>query len=203
VFHVLETSRLLFTDPIAQIPTGTAVSKIPLPLPLHHIRQALTSPDEATALLTAMFAFHGLTTHQVRHLKLSDLHHHLVLEDRHVLLADLVRDRLAAYLDHRHRHWPATHNPQLFIHFRSAYTTAPIGNCWISRRLGPHLTPRTLRDDRLLDEAHVAGGDAKHLMELFGLSTKGAQRYTTTLQHPDLRTGWPGATTETSVPDGP
>ncbi|MFF3420842.1 hypothetical protein ACFYW9_40305 [Streptomyces sp. NPDC002698] len=48
---VLKTGRLLFTNPIAQIPTGTAVS--PIPLPLHHIRQALTAPDEAQAVVLA------------------------------------------------------------------------------------------------------------------------------------------------------
>ncbi|MET9412210.1 hypothetical protein ABZX90_41860 [Streptomyces sp. NPDC002935] len=192
LFHVLKTSRLVFTNPIGQIPTGTAPSKIPMPLSLQHIQDALTSPDEATALLTALLAFHGLTAHQVQHLKITDFHDsHLTLDGRRVLLAEPVLDRVAAYLEHRRRHWPTTQNPYLFIHFRNAHTTAHVGNRWVNQRLGRDLTPRKLRDDRLLNEAHAGGGDAKHLMELFGLSTRAAQRYTTTLEHPDLRTRQP------------
>ncbi|MEU1201275.1 hypothetical protein ABZ446_34370 [Streptomyces sp. NPDC005813] len=192
LFDVLKTSRLIFTNPIRQIPTGYVDSNIPMPLSVHHIQNGLTSPDTATALLTALLAFHGLTARQVERLQLTDFdHRHLTLDDRRVLLADPVLDRLSAYLDHRHYWWPTTQNPHLFIHFRNAHTTAPVGNRWINMRLGPHLTPRKLRDDRLLSEAH-AGGDTKHLMELFGLTPGVAQRYTATLKYPDLATPHPG-----------
>ncbi|WP_230193801.1 hypothetical protein [Streptomyces coriariae] len=99
VFRVLHARRLLFTDPTTQLRPG---SYNPLPLPVQHIRDALTSPDPATALL----AFHGLSAHEVEHLKLTHLDGpRLRLEGRTVVLAGPVRDRLAAYLGHR------THRP--------------------------------------------------------------------------------------------
>jgi len=36
-----------------------------------------------------------------------------------------------------------------------------------------------IRCDRILDETHAAGGDVGQLMDLFGLSTAGANRYVT------------------------
>ncbi|MFY4722206.1 hypothetical protein [Streptomyces sp. LaBMicrA B280] len=94
--------------------------------------------------------------------------------------------RLAAYLDHRRRHWPTTANPHLFVHFRSATTSAPVGHRWINLHLGPHLTIRALRNDRLLHEAQATGGDVKRLGDLFGISPRTAYRFTRTLGHPDL-----------------
>ncbi|GHD54792.1 hypothetical protein [Streptomyces galbus] len=92
-------------------------------------------------------------------------------------------ERLTAYLEHRSQRWPATTNPHLFIHFRTATSDRPVGTLWINRTLGPALTPRRLREDRYLDEAHATAGDAKALTCLFDLSTKAAQRYTRTLWH--------------------
>ncbi|GAB2824736.1 hypothetical protein GCM10027073_63170 [Streptomyces chlorus] len=99
----------------------------------------------------------------------------------------------AAYLDHRHRQWLATANPHLFVHFRTATTTAHVGHRWINLQLGPHLTTHALRNDRLLHEALATDGDAKRLGDLFGLSTRAARRSTKSLEHPDLRHQRPGA----------
>ncbi len=44
-----------------------------------------------------------------------------------------------------------------------------------------------LRSDRLLEEGQTAGGDAKRLGDLLGLSVTAACRYTATLEHPGLR----------------
>jgi hypothetical protein len=44
-------------------------------------------------------------------------------------------------------------------------------------------------DHRILDEAIATGGDTRRLYDLFGLSVKGAQRYTAVLDHPDLVCG--------------
>ncbi|MFF4709308.1 hypothetical protein ACWC4D_33915 [Streptomyces sp. NPDC001288] len=63
-----------------------------------------------------------------------------------------------------------------------------VNSAWIGRRLGPHLTARDLRTDRILYEAHTTGGDPKHLTDLFGLSTNTALRYTGTDTHPGLDT---------------
>jgi hypothetical protein len=37
---------------------------------------------------------------------------------------------------------------------------------------------RRIREDRILHEAHATGGDVRKLCDLFGLSIKGAECYT-------------------------
>lgn len=56
----------------------------------------------------------------------------------------------------------------------------------VRQHLGPHLTVRNLRNDRILNEALATGGDARHLSEMFGISLHAARRYTTVLGHPAL-----------------
>ncbi|MEU1519142.1 hypothetical protein ABZ490_44605 [Streptomyces sp. NPDC005811] len=193
IFRLLKAQRLVFTDPARQVRTGFPAPTIPMPLPVEHIRAALDSADPAQALLCALIAYHGLTPHQIQRLQLTNIRDdHLEIDSRRIPLAAPVRRRLAAYLDHRRRHWPTTANPHLFLHFRSATTHAHVGHRWINLRLGPHLTCRALRNDRLLDEALATNGDAKRLTDLFGISTRTAQRFTTTVEHPDLRDRPPG-----------
>jgi hypothetical protein len=43
-----------------------------------------------------------------------------------------------------------------------------------------------LREDRILQEIHVTGGDVRRICDLFGLSIEGAMRYALTIGHPDL-----------------
>ncbi|KUN58230.1 hypothetical protein AQJ54_42555 [Streptomyces griseorubiginosus] len=187
LYRVLKARRLVFTDPAAQVTAGFPDPTIPMPLAVGHIRAALDSADPARALLCALIAFHGLTAHQIQHLQLTDARNgHLDVDGRRIPLADPVSRRLATYLDHRSRRWPATTNPHLFVHFRSATTGTHVGHRWINLHLGPHLTTRALRNDRLLDEALATGNDPKHLTDLFGLSIRAALRYTGTPTHPDL-----------------
>jgi hypothetical protein len=40
---------------------------------------------------------------------------------------------------------------------------------------------------RILDEVRATGGDARRICALFGMSVKGAARYTSTVEHPGLR----------------
>ncbi|MEW2266062.1 hypothetical protein ACGF5T_30835 [Streptomyces sp. NPDC047853] len=107
--------------------------------------------------------------------------------ERTIPLAGAVLNRLTAYLDHRHRRWPTTNNPHRFVNLRTATGTTHVGPRWLNLHLGEHLTSRSLRSDRLLDEVHAVGGDAKRLAVLFGLSVSTANRYTATLHHPHLR----------------
>ncbi|MCI3273369.1 hypothetical protein [Streptomyces cylindrosporus] len=192
IFRLLKASRLLFTNPIAQIKTGFPDPKVPLPLNVEDIREALDSPDPARALLTSLFAFHGLSSIRVQHLLLTDIHDgRLELAGRSVPLAAPVRRRLANYLDHRNRHWPKTANPHLFVHFRTVNGTGHVGYRWIYLLLGPNINARSLREDRFLDEALATNGDARRLSDLFGLSTQAAQRYTEALDHPGFRSDLP------------
>ena len=99
-------------------------------------------------------------------------------------MAHPVRDWLRAYLDYRAARWPATANPHLFIHYRSANHLGPVQIEWPAHRLG--LPTQTLREDRILLEVHATGRDIRRLCDLFGLSVAGAERYTAVLDPPDI-----------------
>jgi hypothetical protein len=45
---------------------------------------------------------------------------------------------------------------------------------------------QSIRQDRILDEAHATGGDVRRVCDLFGLSIAGAYRYTATVDHPGI-----------------
>jgi hypothetical protein len=104
------------------------------------------------------------------------------------VLADAVRERLAAYLDYRAASWPNNVNPYLFINSRSAGRNLPVGRRWIKLALGPDLNVQAVREDRILDEAHATRGDTRRLTDLFGISIKAATRYTDTVDHPGFAT---------------
>jgi hypothetical protein len=183
IFRLLKGRQVLFTDPTARVKTGQHQSRQPLPADLAAIRAALNSPHQAQAAVTALVAFHGLRTEHLRRLLLTDLRDgRLHVDGRIILLAGPVRERLAAWLDHRNHRWPATANPHLFIHYR----TEPVGRRWVKLAIGPGLTATSIREDRILNEAHATGGDQRRLADLFGLSISAATRYTTTVDHPSL-----------------
>ncbi len=138
-------------------------------------------------MVVALIAFHGLRTGHLRRLLLTDLRDgRLHVDGRVILLAGPVRERLAAWLDYRNRRWPHTANPHLFVHYRSAARTEPVGHRWVKLAIGPGLTATTIREDRILNEAHASGGDQRRLADLFGLSIDAATRYTATVDHPAL-----------------
>jgi hypothetical protein len=57
----------------------------------------------------------------------------------------------------------------------------PASDRWIRLKLG--MTVRAIREDRILYEAMATGGDERRLGDLFGLSVKGATRYTAVIDH--------------------
>lgn len=187
IFRLLKARKVLFTDPTSRVKTGCHESRQPLPADLDAIRAALTSPSPAQAAVTALIAFHGLRTGHLRRLLLTDLHDgRLHTDGRVILLAGPVRERLAAWLDYRNRCWPHTANPHLFVHYRTAARTEPVGHRWVKLAIGSGLTATSIREDRILNEAHASGGDQRRLADLFGLSIEAATRYTATLDHPGL-----------------
>jgi hypothetical protein len=95
-----------------------------------------------------------------------------------------VRERLAAWLDHRTLRWWHTINPHLFINAYTAVRTSHVSHLWINQTLG--VSAQAIREDRILNEAIATGGDIRRLCDLFGLSVKAAERYTNTLNHPAL-----------------
>ena len=140
------------------------------------LRADLNSEQPATALLAALLAFHAVRVAQLCQLQLRDVYDgQLHVGDQVIPLAPAVRKRLRTWLDHRQATWPNTVNPHLFIHVRNAITTRPVTAWWIRHQLG--IAGQAIRLDRILDEAHATGGDIRQLIDLFGLSVAGANRY--------------------------
>ena len=187
IFRVLKARKVVFTDPAARVDTGYAAPRQPLPIDLHALRQALDSPDPARAALTALVAFHGLRSGQVRHLQLTDIRNgRLYLDGRVILLAAPVRRRLTRYLNYRNKRWPNTANPHLFITAHTALRTTPAAPRWVILTAGIRGAIQAIREDRILHEAHATAGDVRRLADLFGLSITAAERYAATVDHPDL-----------------
>jgi hypothetical protein len=187
IFAVLKGRKLVFTNPASRVRALDGTRGAPLPLDPAVINRALHSPDPARAAVTALIAFHGLRSGQLRSLQMTDLRdRRLHLNDRVVLLANPVIERLNTYLDYRRTRWPAATNPHLFINFRSAIRTGPVGNRWLWLTVDLPGGSQALREDRILHEAQATGGDVRRLTDLFGISVAAATRYTNTVDHPDL-----------------
>lgn len=156
-----------------------------MPLEDSALREAINSADPAQAAITAIVAFHGLRSGQIRKLKLTEVHDgRLHLDDRTIPLAPPVRERLTAWLAYRDKRWPKTLNPHVFISRRTALDLAPVGASWINTSMG--MTAQKVREDRILHEFLANGGDIRRLCDMFGLSIPAAARYSTVLTHSDL-----------------
>ncbi|HEX5997240.1 MAG TPA: hypothetical protein VFY84_19035 [Jiangellales bacterium] len=184
IFRILKGRKLLFVNPTARMHNRQPEYPAPAAVNLEVLRADLDSDTPATAALAALLAFHAVRMWQLRQLLLTDLHDgRLRVGEQTILLAQPVRERLAAYLDYRQRMWPNSVNPHLFIHVRSWTNTKPVGIQWIRDQLG--IPGQQIRLDRILDEAHATGGDIRRLIDLFGLSVEGAHRYVATVSRAD------------------
>jgi hypothetical protein len=174
LFRVLKARRVVFTNPTARIRIGSPETRNPLPVQTSLLHEALRSEQPARAVLAALVGFHALRNGQLRELQLTDVREgRLYLLDRTILLAPPVRERLAAWLNHRARRWPRTVNPHLLINTYTAVRTGAVSNLWVNQTLG--LSTQAVREDRILDEAIATGGDIRRLCDLFGLSVKGGR----------------------------
>jgi hypothetical protein len=192
LFTVLKGKKLIFANPTRGLRATRVNVSVPLPLDAGIVREELNSSKPGVALSVALVAFHALTDNQLRELKLTDVvDGRLTLDGRTIPLADPVRVRLAAWLDHRARTWPNTLNEHLLINQRTAPRLLPIGRGYWQRT---NLRPQALREDRILQEIHATGGDVRRICDLFGLSVEASMRYAATLGHPDPQT------TRASVP---
>lgn len=185
LFTVLKSRKLIFTNPTRGMRATPVNATVPLPLDAEAIRRALNSADPAVALAVALVAFHALTSRQLRSLTLTDIiDGRLTLDGRDIPLASPVRVRLTAWLDHRGRTWPGRINEHLFVSRKTAPRLVPVGSQFPWKRTD--LRPQALREDRIFQEIHASGGDARRICDLFGLTVQAALRYALTLGHPDL-----------------
>jgi hypothetical protein len=185
LFTTLKARKLIFSNPTRGMKITPVNKTVPLPLDTEAIREALNSPDPAIAFAVALVAFHALADRQLRALKLTDIvDGRLTQDDRSIPLAEPVRVRLTAWLDHRARAWPGSINPHLFVNRRTAPRSTPVSRPFPWKTL--KIKPQALREDRIIQEIHATGGDVRRLCDLFGLSIGTAMRYALTLAHPDL-----------------
>lgn len=184
IFTTLKRHHLLFINPMIRIKIGNMERRLPMPLDTNRLRTLFNSPDPATAAITALVGIHGLRPSETCALHLVDIRdNRIILPDRTILLAPATKTRLNTYLAHRRQHWPASINPHFLIHARSATTLEQVRVPWLTDKLGT--PPSTLRQDRILAEAH-AGGDHRRICDFFGVSMETAQHYVSTINHPDL-----------------
>lgn len=190
IFRLLKGRKVLFLDPTARVKTGEHPTNQPLPLDpdrIRQVRELLLADNPATALVVALIAFHGIRMGQLQRIELTDIvDGRLTVDGRTVPLADPVRERLTAWLDHRATRWPNTTNGYLFLNRRSAYRGCTVGTRWLRLAIGSTITPRELREDRILTEAHANDGDVRAISDLFGLSINASSRYAYALEHDDL-----------------
>ncbi|MEQ7011384.1 hypothetical protein ABN028_35000 [Actinopolymorpha sp. B17G11] len=185
LFRVSKARRVVFVNPTTHIRTGRPETRQPLPMNLAIVKDSMNCDQPVRAALAALLAFHAPRPGQLRTLHLTDIHDgRLYLPSHTVLLAEPVKQRLTAWLDHRAARWPNTANPHLFINTRTAGRLGQVSGGWINHILG--VSAQTVREDRILDEAIATDGDTRRLCDLFGLSIKAAERYTNTLDHARL-----------------
>lgn len=190
IFGLLKQRKMLFADPTTRINTGNVSTSQPVPLTPEHIarvRDLLNADQPATALVVALIAFHGIRLGQLQRLELTHIvDGRITVDGRTIPLAAPVRERLTAWLDHRAARWPDTTNDYLFVNKRSVYRGCTVGVRWLHLAIGPGITPRQLREDRILSEAHANGGDLRAISDLFGLSISASSRYAYTLEADDF-----------------
>lgn len=99
----------------------------------------------------------------------------LALPDgRLIPLAESVRVRLTAWLDHRAATWPRTLNPYLFVTNYTAPRLSAPGHQFPWRKAG--ISAQALRTDRIIQEIQATGGDVRRISDLFGIGVDTAAR---------------------------
>jgi site-specific recombinase XerD len=176
LFRFLKGRKVVFVNPTTRVKAAPAQLNYPLPMNLQALREAINSDQPARAAMAAIVAFHALRTAEIQNLKLVDVRDgRLLIGERSIVLAQPVRDRVAAWLDERSRRWPQTLNPHLFINKHTALRLTPVSSTWISQT--NKIPVQAIREDRILHEALANSGDIRLLTDLFNLTTGGAERY--------------------------
>jgi hypothetical protein len=186
LFRALKRERVIFRDPARRVSMAATVNA-PRRIPSDRLVGLLDKAPTAMAkVVVALVAIHALGSQEIRHQPLTGLDlpsGRLVVPRRfgdHVVYLDELTMRLLSnWLRERAERWPRSTNPHLIItrvtaHDLNGPPVSKYGLWSIFTELG--IQPRTLRIDRLLDEAHETA-DPVHLMRVFGISDTTAFKY--------------------------
>jgi integrase len=193
LFRALKRERLIFRDPARAVHLATRHA-LPRPLPAGQLTGLLErAPTPMAAAAAALVAVHAVRPADLPRLQAADLDRlrgRLTIRrpglDHTVFLDELTLRLLAGWLRERHRRWPRSTNPHLFVSGRTAMSPdgPPVSKYCLNalfRKIG--VTPSQLWTDRILDEA-AQTADPVHLMHFFGLSAATAIKYVRTA-HPE------------------
>ncbi|WNV90219.1 hypothetical protein [Umezawaea sp. Da 62-37] len=185
IFSTLKAHKVTFTNPTAHMNMGNYERPIPLPANTDTVRTLMNVADPTAAALATLIVFHGLSSAELRTLRQTDLRDgRAYLGNRIVPLAEPVKAQLRRYLDYRHQRWPGSINTHFFVHYLNTGSDRPVTSNWINKRIG--MSPRTLRQDRILDETIATGGDMRRVCDFFGVVMATAMHYATVLDHPSF-----------------
>jgi hypothetical protein len=186
LFRALKRERVIFRDPARGVSVASTVNA-PRRIPSDRLVGLLDKAPTAMAkVVVALVAIHALGPQEIRHQLLTGLDRpagRLVVRrrfgDHVVYLDELTMKLLSDWLRERAERWPRSTNPHLLVTQVTVVDPngPPVskdGLRLIFRKLG--IQPRTLRVDRLLDEAHETA-DPVHLMRVFGISDTTALKY--------------------------
>lgn len=185
IFGTLKAHKVIFTNPTARMNMGNFERPIPLPANTDTLRTLVNTADPTAAALTTLIVFHGLSSAELCALQQTDIRDGRAhLTNRVVPLAEPVKARLRRYLDYRNQRWPGSINTHFFVHYLNAGSHRPVTSQWINSRIG--MSPRALRQDRILDETIATGGDMRRVCDFFGVVMATAVHYSTVLGHPSF-----------------
>ncbi|WP_219414204.1 site-specific integrase [Pseudonocardia nigra] len=183
LFRFAKRRRLVFADPTRRLHVGrTAPVRTLAPMTDAQIaavgRVAVTP---AQRLIVALAAVHAARAKTIRELTLDDIDlpgRRIRLGGHPQQLSAFVHDVLAAWLRHRHHHWPHTPNRHMLISTVTASGTEPITDYYLTWHLLLHgVQLEHIRGDRVLQEALAVGADPLHLAVVFHLSFSTAIAY--------------------------
>ena len=122
----------------------------------------------------ALVAFHAITSRQVRVVE-AHRHHRRPAHHRqpHLPPRRPVLPRLAAWLDHRARTWPATQNPHLFVNRRTAPRLTPVSPT-LPLETGRSPTPNPPARTESSTRSAPPAATSTTICHLFGLTVDGS-----------------------------
>lgn len=186
LFRFLARERLIFADPIAQLPpTATARTTAAIPTRLHPsavTQLASTRRGPAAWLVTVMVAHHALNAADIRALTLDDvdLTARTLRARGHVRPLDAITEEaIHHYLTYRTQRWPHTTNTHLMVNQHAAHHHDPVSRDWIRACIRTATTNlRTLRADRIPEEVEAHHRpDLLHIAAIFAIHPDSAKRY--------------------------